>query len=87
MTGRKIEELAEQAVRELRREGRIFATDHVRKENGLWEIAFSHGKTLLKVFIDVETHNTEDAIYQEIWRQLVDQAEMIEKRPPSRRAG
>ena len=87
MTGRKIEELAEQAVSELRREGRIFATDHVRKENGLWEIAFSHGKTLLKVFIDVETHNTEDAIYQEIWRQLVDQAEMIEKRPPSRRAG
>ena len=87
MTARKIEELAEQAVRELRREGRIFATEHVRKENGLWEIAFSHGKTLLKVFIDVETHNTEDAIYQEIWRQLVDQAEMIEKRPPSRRAG
>jgi hypothetical protein len=80
-------QLAEQAVRELRRQGRIFATDHVRKEDGFWEIAFSHGKTLLKVFIDPATHNTEDGIYQEMWRQLVDQAEMIEKRPPSKRAG
>jgi hypothetical protein len=87
MTRRKIEKLAEQAVQELRREGRIFATDHVRKDNGLWEIAFSHGKTLLKVFIDLETHRTEDVIYQEIWRQLTDLAEMIEKRPPSKRAG
>jgi hypothetical protein len=87
MTRRKIEKLAEQAVQELRREGRIFATDHVRKDNGLWEIAFSHGKTLLKVFIDPKTHRTEDVIYQEIWRQLMDLAEMIEKRPPSKRAG
>jgi len=87
MTREKIQELADQAVRELRREGRIFAVDHIRKEEGLWEIAFSHSKTLLKVFIDVETHNTEDAIYQEMWRQLVGQAEMIEKRPPSKRTG
>ena len=87
MTRQKIQELAEQAVRELRREGRVFGTDHVRKEDDLWEIAFSHGKTLVRVFIDVETHNTEDAIYQEVRRQLVDQAEMIEKRPPSKRAG
>jgi hypothetical protein len=84
MTSAKIQELADQAVRELRREGRIFAVDHIRKEKGLWEIAFAHGKTLLKVFIDVETHTTEDAIYQEMWGQLVCQAEMIEKRPPSR---
>ena len=87
MTGQKMQELADQAVRELRREGRIFAIDHIRKEKGLWEIAFSHRKTLLKVFIDVETHNTEDATYQEIWRQLVGLAEMIEKRPPSKRTG
>jgi hypothetical protein len=87
MTREKIQELADQAVRELRREGRIFAVDHIRKEEGLWEIAFSHGKTLLKIFIDVEMYNTEDAIYQEVWRQLVGQAEMIEKRPPSKRAG
>ena len=86
MTGKKIQELADQAAREMRREGRIFSVDHIRKEKGLWEIAFSHGKTLLKVFIDVETHNTEDAIYQEMWRQLVGQAEMIEKRPPTKRA-
>jgi len=87
MTGEKIQELADQAARELRREGRIFAVDHIRKEKGLWEIAFSHGKTLLKVFIDIETHNTEDGIFQEMCRQLVDLAEMIEKRPPSKQAG
>lgn len=87
MTAQKIQELADQAVRELRREGRIFAVDHIRKEMGLWEIAFSHGKTLLKVCIDVKTQNNEDAIYQELWRQLVDQAEMIEKRPPSKGEG
>ncbi|HZT34356.1 MAG TPA: hypothetical protein VFA15_00440 [Nitrososphaera sp.] len=87
MTREKIQKLADQAVRELRREGRIFAVDHIRKEEGLWEIAFSQGKTLLKVFIDVKTYTTEDAIYQEMWGQLVGQAEMIEKRPPSKRAG
>ena len=87
MTAQKMQELAEQAVRELRREGRILEVDHVGRERGLWEIAFSHGKTLLKVFIDVETHGTEDAIYQEMWRQLVGQAEMIEKRPPPKRVG
>jgi hypothetical protein len=87
MTAEKIQELADQAVRELRREGRIFAVDHIRKEKDLWKIAFSHGKTLRKVVIDVEMHNTEDAIYTEMWRQLVGQAEMIEKRPPAKRAG
>ena len=87
MTREKIQELADQAVHELRREGTIFAVDHIRKEEGLWEIAFSQGKTLLKVFIDVKTYTTEDAIYQEMWGQLVGQAEMIEKRPPSKRAG
>jgi hypothetical protein len=87
MTAQKMQELADQTVRELRREGRIFEVDHIRKEKGLWEVAFSHGKTLLRVFIDIETHNTEDAIYQEMRRQLVDQAEMIEKRPPSKRPG
>jgi Cdc6-like AAA superfamily ATPase len=85
MTKRKIEELAEEAVREMRREGRVFETDHVRKDDGLWEIAFAHGKTLLKISIDAKSYNTETAIYQEIWRQLVNLAEMIEKRPPSKR--
>ncbi len=87
MTTQKIHQLADQAVQELRREGRIFSVDHVGKKKDFWEIAFSHGKTLLKVFIDIEMHNTEDAIYQEMWRQLVGQAEMIEKRPPTKRAG
>ena len=85
MTGRRIEELADHVLRELRKEGRVFATDHVRKDDGLWAIAFSHGKTLLEVFIDVKTHTTEEAIKEEIRRQLVERAEMIEKHPPSKR--
>jgi 2-polyprenyl-3-methyl-5-hydroxy-6-metoxy-1,4-benzoquinol methylase len=87
MTGRRVEELAEQVLRELRKEGRIFATDHVRKEDGLWAIAFSHGKTLLEAFINLKTHNTEEVIKEEIRRQLVAQAEMLEKRPPSKLRG
>ena len=87
MTGRRLEELAEPVLRELRKEGRIFATDHIRKEGGQWAIAFSHGKTLLEVFINVKTHNTEELIKEEIRRQLVEQAEMIEKRPPSKLRG
>ena len=85
MTGRRIEELADEVLRELRREGRVFATDHVRKDDGLWAIAFSHGKTLLEVFIDVKRHITEEAIKEEIRRQLVEKAEMIQKSPPSKR--
>jgi hypothetical protein len=87
MTGRRLEELTEPVLRELRKEGRIFATDHVRKDDGLWAIAFSHGKTLLEVFIDVKTHNTDEVIKEEIRRQLVAQAEMLEKRPPSKLRG
>jgi hypothetical protein len=87
MTEQKMKELADQAVRELRKEGRTFTVDRVGKEKGIWDIAFSHGKTLLKVFIDASLFKTEDVIYTEIWRQLLTQAEMIQKRPPSKRAG
>ena len=85
MTGRRIEELAEQVLHELRNEGRIFATDHVRKKAGVWAIAFSHGKSLLEIYIDVQTHTTEDAIKEEIRRQLVEPSETREKRPPAKR--
>ena len=86
MTSRKIEKLAEQVLRELRSEGRIFATDHVLKSAGVWAIAFSHGKSLVEVSIDVQTHNTEKAIKEEIRRQLVEASERHEKPSPAKRS-
>jgi hypothetical protein len=84
MTGREIEALADEVLRDLRKEGRIFETHHVQKKAGVCAIEFSHGKSLLKVSIDLQTHNTDETIRQEIRRQLVEQsAEIL---PPSKRA-
>ena len=71
MTNQKIDQLANEVLRETELPLRLFFLDHVQNKAHVWALSFSdRNSTFHQVQIDLLDHKTDDAVKAEIKRQL-----------------